>query len=279
VEFGIKKLKNKVEKVDEVMKRLEGKVAIVTGASSGLNRAIAIGYAKEGAKVVIADLRQESNEDGYEVNKDISTDEFIRKNGGEAIYVTCDVSKSAQVKNVVDKAVETFGHLDIIVNGAGITTGFGGLHEVSDEAFDLSMEVNAKGCWNGCKHAIAQFLKQGTGGKVINIASVGGVVGLWGKPAYCASKGAIVNMTRQAAADYAKAGININAICPGAFPTAMTKIGHETPGKYEMTLAAHPIGRWGKVEELVGPAIFLASDESSFVCGVILPVDGGSLAV
>jgi len=261
------------------MNRLDGKVAIVTGSSSGINRAIAIGFAKEGAKVVCADIRREAAPDGFESNKHIPTDQVICDMGGEAIFVACDVSVTDQVKNVVDKAVETYGELNIIVNGAGYFSGLGGIHEMSEEAYDKTMAVNARGCWNGCKQAINQFLKQGKGGKIINIASVGGVIGLFGEPDYCASKGAIVNLTRQVAADYSKAGINVNAILPGVFATSMSRDPYENDEIRNAVTMAHPIGRWGQVEEMVGPAVFLASDDSSFVCGAILPVDGGATAI
>lgn len=260
------------------MQRLKGKVAIVTGSSSGINRAIAIGFGKEGAKVVCADIRKEALPNGFETDINITTDQVIRNMGGEAIFVACDVSVSDQVKNLVDKAVATYGELNIIVNGAGYFSGLAGIHEMSDEAFDKTMSINARGCWNGCKQAINQFLKQGTGGKIVNIASVGGLIGLRGEPDYCASKGAVVNLTRQLAVDYAAAGINVNAICPGAFATAMAQPAWDDEQMKSLTTMAHPIGRWGKVEELVGPAVFLASDEASFVCGAILPVDGACTA-
>jgi NAD(P)-dependent dehydrogenase (short-subunit alcohol dehydrogenase family) len=260
------------------MNRLVGRVAIVTGASSGINRAIALGYAKEGATVVCADVVRKLRKGGFEADIDVPTDEVIRGFGAKATFVECDVSESEQVKALVAKAVDAYRHLDIIVNGAGYFSGIGGVHEMADSDFDRTMAVNAKGCWNGCKHAITQFLKQGTGGKIINIASVGGIIGLRGEPDYCASKGAIVNLTREVAIDYAQHNINVNAICPGAFPTAMARPAYDSPELNKLTAMAHPIGRWGRVEELVGPAVFLASDESSFVCGAILPVDGGCTA-
>ncbi len=202
---------------------LQEKVAIVTGASSGFGRAIAKAYAAEGAKVVCSDIRQEARPEGYEEDIELSTDEAIRKAGGEAIYVKCDVTKEAEVKALVEASVEAYGKVDIIMNNAGVFTHMARIHECTEEEYDFTMGVNAKGVWNGCKHAVAQMLAQGKGGKVINLVSIGGLVGLANEPAYCASKGAAANLTRQLAIDYGPEKITVNAICPNYAPTAMCR--------------------------------------------------------
>jgi len=260
------------------MKRLEGKVAIVTGANSGICRAIAIAYGQEGAKVVCVSRSEFPHEGGFEEQKSKSTAQVIVGNDGEAVFYSCDMSDHAAVEKLVAWTVEKYGRLDIIVNGAGIFRGLSRIDEMPDDWYDSVMAVNAGACWNGCKYAIKQFLKQGDGGKIVHIASVGGLIGLGMEPDYCASKGAVVNLTRELAVDYSRDGINVNALCPGAFPTAMSSPAYHDKTGFEMTAAAHPIGRWGQVEEMAGPAVFLASDEASFVCGAIIPVDGGCVA-
>lgn len=257
---------------------LQDKVAVVIGAAGGIGRSIALGYARAGAKVVCADLRELPSPAGFEDDMGVATHQVIVRNGGQAVYVPCDVTQTEQVKGVVAAAVAEFDRLDILVNSAGVFTGLGGIETKTDDDWERTMAVNAKGVWNGAQAAITQFLAQGTGGKVVNIASVGGVVGLPMEPDYCASKGAVVNLTRQLGIDYASRGINVNAICPGAFRTAMAREAWEIPQVREATTAAHPIGRWGDIEEIAGPAIFLASDLASFVCGQILAVDGGATA-
>lgn len=191
--------------------RLEGKVAVVTGSSSGNGRGIALAFAREGAAVVCSDIRKSALKEGYEEDIQTDTDDVIRQEGGRAEYVDCDTTKASDVQAVVDRAVSAFGRLDIMVNNAGVFTGLHTIVDETEEQYDFTMAVNAKGVWLGCKFAIAQMLKQeDTGGgqtsrgKIINIASIGGLVGLAAEPAYCASKGAVVNLTRQLAVDYAR---------------------------------------------------------------------------
>ena len=258
------------------MGRLQDKVAIVTGSSSGLGRAIAIGYAKEGATVVCSDLQKNAKQEGFENNKDQDTDQIIKDMGGESIFVLCDVSKNKEVKDLVGQAVKAFGRLDIMVNNAGLITRALPLDQLADSDWDITMGVNGKGVWNGCQQAIRQFLKQGDGGKIVNIASIGGLVALHHCAAYCASKGAVVSLTRQLAGDYAPNHININGICPSQAATAINRpLIDDFPEDKQATVNATPMGRWVDVEEIVGPAIFLASNEANFITGQLLAVDGG----
>jgi NAD(P)-dependent dehydrogenase (short-subunit alcohol dehydrogenase family) len=260
------------------MRRLEGKVAIVTGASSGIGRAIAVGFAREGARVVCADLRKDARPEGYEADREKDTDEVIRDNGGEAFFMRADVTVGKEVANLVTTMVECYGRLDIMVNNAGVFTRLAPIHEKTEEEYDFTMNVNAKGVWNGCQQAIRQFLRQGDGGKIINLVSIAGIIGLPNEPAYCASKGAAANLTRQLAIDYGPHRITVNAICPNFLTTAMCRPYHSDAAMRALVEEATPLRRWGAPEEIVGPAIFLASREADYVTGSMLIVDGGYTA-
>jgi hypothetical protein len=198
--------------------KLAGKVAVVTGSSSGNGRSIALALAAEGAAVVCSDLRREAREGGYESDIDQTTDDVIRLAGGRAEFVEADASRYADVENLLASAVGTFDRLDVMVNNAGIFTGLHTIVEETEDEYDRTMAVNAKGVWLGCKFAIRQMLTQdpvdGSRGRIVNIASIGGLVGLAAEPSYCAAKGAVVNLTRQLAVDFAAERINVNAVCP-----------------------------------------------------------------
>jgi NAD(P)-dependent dehydrogenase (short-subunit alcohol dehydrogenase family) len=260
------------------MQRLKDKVAIVTGASSGIGRAIAIGFAREGAKVACADLRKTARPEGYETDIQKDTDKVIHTAGGGAIFVKTDVTVGEEVASLLRATVERYGQLDIMVNNAGVFTRLSPIHETTEEEYDFTMKVNAKGVWHGCQQAIIQFLKQGNGGKIINIVSIGGLVGLANEPAYCASKGAVANLTRQLAIDYGPHRINVNGICPNYLTTAMCRPYYDDPSICKMVEDATPMRRWGSPEEIVGPAIFLASSEADYVTGSMLIIDGGYTA-
>src|SRR5713101_3512856 len=167
------------------MGRLDGKVAIVTGASSGIGRAIAIGVAREGAWVVCADIRKDARPEGYEEDRQTDTDAVISATGGQALFVKADVTSAQDMANLVRSAVERYGRLDIMVNNAGVFTRLAPIHEKTEDEYDFTMNVNVKGVWNGCQQAIRQFLRQGDGGKIINIVSIAGIIGLANEPAYC----------------------------------------------------------------------------------------------
>lgn len=260
------------------MSRLENKVAIVTGASSGIGRAIAIGFAREGARVICADIRKAARPEGFEEDRHQDTDEVIRAHGGQALFVQTDVTVAQEMANLVTRAVEHYGRLDIMVNNAGVFTRLAPIHEKTEEEYDFTMNVNAKGVWNGCQQAIRQFLRQGDGGRIINIVSIAGIVGLANEPAYCAAKGAAANLTRQLAIDYGPHRINVNAICPNFLTTAMCRPYYSDATIRTMVEEATPLRRWGSPEEIVGPAIFLASRDADYVTGSMLIVDGGYTA-
>jgi NAD(P)-dependent dehydrogenase (short-subunit alcohol dehydrogenase family) len=261
---------------------LENKIAIVTGSSSGNGRAIALRLAADGATVVCSDLQPEARSGGYEEDSDVYTHDLIVKHGGRAIFVKADASSTADMTNLVDTAVAEYGRLDVIVNNAGIFTGLCTIIDEKEEDFDKTIAVNVKSVWLGSKLAITQFMKQDiqgpSRGKVINIASIGGLVGLAQEPGYCTSKGAVINLTRQLAVDFASEQINVTAVCPGYLATAMVRPFLDDP---ELNKALHDQSPWpslGTAEDVASAVAFLASDESRWVTGSTLTVDGGHTA-
>ena len=259
------------------MKRLEGKVIIVTGASSGIGRAIAIRCGSEGAKVVCSDINKSAKSNGFEKDINIDTDDVIRNNGGEAIFVISDVSKAKSVEALVDAAVAKYGRLDAIFNNAGIFAGLGDITEKEDDSVDVTMNVNFKGVWYGCKYAIKQFLKQGTGGKIVNTCSISGIRAVGRSPEYCSSKGAVAQLTKSLALDFGPKGINVNAICPGSI---MTSAARDVPQSVLDSIATRiPLGRHGTPELIAGPAVFLATDDADYMTGQLISIDGGTTIV
>ncbi len=248
------------------MKRLNGKVAIVTGSNRGIGKGIAIAFAKEGCKVVVNNYKEDN--DGKEVVNE------IKGLGSDAIFVKADVSKEKDMKNLVKKTVEKFGKLDIMVNNAGILVS-GSVKELTEKDWDRQMSVNLKGVFFGTKYAVEQMVKQGKGGRIINISSIAGLVGFPGISAYCASKGGVTEFTREAALDHAKDKITVNAINPGVIITDMTKDMLRDKATNKMLMENTPVGRFGNPEDIGNAAVFLALDESSFVTGHNLVVDGG----
>lgn len=248
---------------------MKGKVAIITGAGSGIGRACALAFSKEGIKVVVADvLADQGNE----------TVELIKKSGGEALFAETDVSKAAQVEALVNKTLESYGRLDYGVNNAGIEGAQAPTADCTEENWDRVISINLKGVWLCMKYQIPQILKQG-GGAIVNVASIAGLVGFTNIPAYCASKGGILQLTRTAALEYAKNKVRINAVCPGVIKTAMVE--RFTGGKPEVEAqfaAGEPIGRLGQPEEIASAVLWLCSDGASFVTGHPLVVDGGWVA-
>lgn len=262
---------------------LQGQVALVTGASSGNGRAIALALAGAGASVVCADRERGALKQGYETDLSVDTDEAIRARGGKASYLPLDVREAAAVEQAVGRTVAEHGRLDIMVNNAGVFTGLHTILDETEEEYDFTMAVNAKGVWLGCKYAIRQMLTQeplpsGSRGRVINIASIGGLVGLAAEPAYCASKGAVVNLTRQLALDFAPQRINVNAICPGFLATAMVRPFLENPETHKLLRDLTPWPRVGKAEDVANCALFLASPGSEWITGSMLTVDGAFTA-
>ena len=244
--------------------RLKNKVAIVTGSRRGIGKGIALCLAKEGCKIVVSDYVEDS--EGKKTTEEI-------KKISDAIFVKADVSKENDMKNLVDKAVKKFGKLDIMVNNAGIVS-FGTADTITEKDWDKVINVNLKGAFFGTKYAAKQMLKQGKG-RIINISSIAGLVGFPGISAYCESKGGVTEFTREAALDYAAKGITVNAIDPGIIQTDMTKGMLEDSATRKNFLENTPVGRVGKPEDIGNAAVFLALDESSFITGHNLVVDGG----
>ena len=243
------------------------KVALVTGASFGIGRATALAFAKKGAKVVLADWKENQE-----------TMDLIKSIGGEAIFVKCDVSKAADVKALIEKTIATFGHLDYAYNNAGIEGTSAPIHECTEENWDKTIDVNLKGVWLCMKYEIIEMLKKGKGA-IVNCSSVAGLVGFQGLPAYVASKHGIIGLTKTAALECAKLGIRVNAVCPGVIKTPMidrlTANNKDTEAQFA---SQEPVGRLGLPEEIANAVIWLCSDKSSFVTGHAMPVDGGWVA-
>jgi NAD(P)-dependent dehydrogenase (short-subunit alcohol dehydrogenase family) len=249
--------------------RLQGKVALITGAAHGMGEAEAKLFAKEGAKVVAADVLEAEGEQVVEA---------IAKDGGEALFVRLDVTNEAQWQQAVETAVARFGILNILVNNAGIS-GSAGADLLNTEAWDTVMAVNAKGVFLGLKYAIPAMQKAG-GGSIVNISSISGFVGQdYIHMAYNASKGAVRIMTKSAAVQFAKDGIRVNSVHPGVMPPMRTSTRGAESEERRRLLAKVPMGREGRREEVGYAVLFLASDEASYITGTELVVDGGYLAV
>ncbi len=249
--------------------RLEGKVALVTGGASGIGRATALAFAREGAKLVIADM----NEEGAR-----QTVHIITENGGEASLILADVSSAAEVEMMIGKAVENYGRLDCAHNNAGVGTPTRvPTAEYDEEQWDRVIRINLKGVWLCMKYEIQHMLEQG-GGAIVNTASIAGLIGLPTSSAYVASKHGVVGLTKTAALEYAKAGIRVNCVCPGYIETPMTEHSRSDPERMAHMLASEPIGRLGQPEEIAETVVWLCSDAASFVTGHTMTVDGGYMA-
>jgi len=248
--------------------RLEGKVAIITGGAHGMGAVEAILFAKEGAKVVVADIRED---DARKVEAEIA------EAGGEAMVVMLDVSKEDQWEQAIADVIARFGKLDILVNNAGIS-GSGEKDFGSTAAWDQLMDINAKSVFLGMKHAIPEMEKVG-GGAIVNISSISGMVGQsYVHPGYNASKGAVRLVTKAAAVQHAKSGIRVNSVHPGSMPPMLTSGARGDGGSQDARMAAIPMGREGQPIEVANAVLFMASDEASYITGTELMVDGGFTA-
>ena len=252
------------------MGRLSGKVAIITGAASGMGRATAVRFAGEGAKIVIADL----NKDGGE-----SAARDCRENGSDAIFQKTDVSGEADVKAAVERAVKEFGRLDIIYNNAGLGGAVGPLENITVENWDKTMAILLRGVFLGMKYSIPAMRKAG-GGSIISTASIAGIQGYAGIHPYSAAKAAVINLTRSAATELAKDKIRVNCICPGGINTPLiygnVKGGQDSAAQFLSKM--QPMPREGRPDDIANMALFLACDESEWITGAAMIVDGGYTA-
>ncbi len=250
--------------------RLADKVALITGAGSGIGRESALLFAREGAKVVVVDVNEEAGED---------TVSRIREQGGEAVFVRADVSRAEDVQRMIRVAEEQYGRLNVLFNNAGIFhPGDGSILDTEEEVWDRVIDVNLKGVFLGCKYGIPALLRAG-GGSIINTASFVALMGAAvSQIAYTASKGGVLALTREIAVEFARQNIRANALCPGPVETPLLAELLADPQRRHRRLVHIPVGRFARAEEIARAALFLASDESSYVNGAIFTVDGGITA-
>ena len=249
--------------------QLDGKVALITGAGSGIGRASALAFAREGAKVAVADIVVEGGEE---------TVRMVKEAGGEAFFIKVDVSNAAEVEAMVNAVVDTYGRIDCAYNNAGIEGRLASTDEYPEDVFDKVIDINLTGVWLCMKYELPHMLKQG-GGAIVNTASGAGLIGVAGMSAYVASKHGVVGLTKTAALEYAKSGIRVNSVCPGLIQTPMVeRITADQPQLGEALVAAEPVGRTGKPEEIAESVVWLSSDAASFVTGHAMSVDGGFVA-
>jgi NAD(P)-dependent dehydrogenase (short-subunit alcohol dehydrogenase family) len=248
------------------MGKLEKKVAVITGAASGIGRATAIRFAGEGAAVVIADMNREGGEAAVR---------DCKENGGSAVFQLADVSSEEDVKGAVARAVKEFGRLDVIYNNAGLGGAVGPLEKTSAENWDRTFSILLRAVFLGIKHAVPEMRKTG-GGSIVSTASIAGIRGAAGLHAYCAAKAGVISLTRSAAIEFAKDKIRVNCICPGLIATPLTY--NRIPGgeqtATQLFAAFQPWPRAGRPEDIAAMALFLASDDSEFVSGQAMVVDG-----
>lgn len=243
---------------------MENKVALVTGGSSGIGRASSLAFARQRAKVVVADVFVQGGEE---------TVQMIEKGGGQAIFIRADVSLAADVEALIGKTVQTYGRLDYAHNNAGVLGIVAPTADYTEEDWDRTININLKGVWLCMKYEISQMLKQG-GGAIVNSSSIAAFGAIPNSPAYVASKHGVLGLTKSAAVEYAKAGIRVNAVCPG--PTDTPAIEHQARGKHIGTL---PTKRMGQPEEVAETVVWLCSEAASFVNGHGLTIDGGASAL
>jgi NAD(P)-dependent dehydrogenase (short-subunit alcohol dehydrogenase family) len=248
---------------------MRGKVAIVTGGTSGIGRETAVLFAQAGAKVVVAGRREaEGNE----------TVDLIRAAGSEGIFVKTDVAIAAEVQALVRKTVEKFGRLDIAFNNAGIEGNLVPIVIQPEADWDRTIAINLKGTWLCLKYEIQQMLKQRSGGAIVNMASVAGLIGSAGFATYSASKHGVIGLTKSAALETARNGIRVNAVCPAVIETPMGERIFGAPEVKPHAIGLHPIGRFGKPMEVAEAVVWMCSDRASFMTGQSLVLDGGFLA-
>ena len=249
--------------------QFSGRVALITGGSSGIGRATGLAFAREGAKVVLADIDTRGGQE---------TMRLIKQAGGEAIFVKADVSRAEDVKNMVETAIQTFDRLDFAHNNAGIDGEFASIVANTEENFDHVIGVNLKSVWLGMKYEIPEMRKRG-GGVIVNSSSVAGLVAFRTMGPYVASKHGVIGLTKTAALEYSNHGIRVNAICPGAIRTPMIDAFIDNDPQTEANMSAlQPIGRMGRPEEVANLVLWLCSEAASFVTGAAIAIDGGIVA-
>ena len=248
---------------------VDGKAALVTGGASGIGRATVEILVREGARVVLADLNEVEGEKRVEA---------IRSSGGDARFVRTDVTREADVERLVAAVLDYYGRLDCAVNSAGITGGIGPVQELSQEDWEHTLAINLTGVFLCTKHEVATMQGQGSGA-IVNVASGSGVIATPGLSAYCASKHAVLGLTKTVALENARTGVRVNAICPGTTDTPMLRAAMASdPNLEKLILRGTPGGRFGRPEEIAEGAVWLCSDRASFVTGESLLVDGGAVA-
>jgi NAD(P)-dependent dehydrogenase (short-subunit alcohol dehydrogenase family) len=249
--------------------KLAGKVALITGAGSGMGRAAALLFAREGAKVGVIDINQAPAQE---------TAAMIEREGGQAFAMRADVSNSEDARAMADETARRFGGLDIVYNNAGIEGEGGFLAQLSEDAFDRVIAINLRGVWLGMKYTLPHLIKRG-GGVVINTASVAGMVAIKGAAHYCAAKAGVIALTRVGAIEYGRYNIRVNCICPGVINTPMVeRITKEAHSAVENNNRMSVLGRVGSPEEIARTALFLASDDAGFATGAPFIIDGGWIA-
>ena len=251
-----------------IVDRLKDKVALITGASSGIGRRTGLRFAEEGARVVAVDRNQRGGEE---------TVRLIGEQGGAALFLQCDTSKAQQIETAFVAAVSHFGRLDVLVNAAAVLIRAPQLAEIDEQVWDTTMDTNLKGVFLCCKYAVPHMLRSG-GGSIINIASGSGIRGAGVALPYAVSKAGVIHLTTTAAAQYTPQGIRINCISPGPTDTPQMRGSTASLEGFQARQQSHPMGRVGRPEEIANAILFLASDEASFVSGATFIVDGGQRA-
>ena len=244
-----------------------GKVAFVTGAANGIGRATALAFAREGASVVVADVSEQGNQETARLIEDL---------GGRSLAVKCDVTRPEDVKAALDKTIEAFGRLDFAFNNAGVEQKNAATAEIEEAEWERIVNINLRGVFLCMRAQITDMTSRGRGA-VVNIASAGGLIGTPGLAGYCASKHAVIGLTKTAALEYASRGIRINAVCPGPVETPMMAYALQDPER-RVRIASNPMGRVAEAQEIADAVCYLCSDAASFITGVALPVDGGLTA-